>query len=296
MACNTSPGPRSTIPRGNDTPGNVALNKTATQSSTVLGGDASRAIDGNTDGDWWHNSVTHTGNPQGWWQVDLGSSQAVGEVRVWNRTDCCANRLNDWRVLTSNDPFPDTLEQALSTPGVTDVHVTEQAGTPTGVALPAGTTGRYVRIWLNDTNNPLSLAEVEVFGPNPPPTSPPPPSPPSPPPASPPPASPPPPSPPGTQQSLSKAEVGFFTRGEYQSIAGWENFKNGGDPQAPGFGLYPTVPSNYSWAYGAAPVTAVPDGALNRHAGVGYNQLYEKKPDRNPSKNTRVKYGVMDAQ
>jgi hypothetical protein len=38
---------------------NVARGKTATQSSTAFGGDASRALDGNTDGDFNAGSVTH---------------------------------------------------------------------------------------------------------------------------------------------------------------------------------------------------------------------------------------------
>ena len=44
------------------TPTNIALEGTATQSSTrIEGGAASRAIDGNTDGNFWAHSVTHTG-------------------------------------------------------------------------------------------------------------------------------------------------------------------------------------------------------------------------------------------
>ena len=39
---------------------NLALGATTAQSSTVWGGVASRAVDGNTDGDYNHFSVTHT--------------------------------------------------------------------------------------------------------------------------------------------------------------------------------------------------------------------------------------------
>jgi len=59
-----------TVTKGSD---NLALNKTATMSSTGWGGTASRAVDGNTDGVWDNGSVAHTGkqaNP--WWEVDLG--------------------------------------------------------------------------------------------------------------------------------------------------------------------------------------------------------------------------------
>lgn len=61
----------------------------ATQSSTDFGGDAARAIDGNTDGEYAKaNSVTHTrreANP--WWEVDLGAETTVDKLKLWNRTD-----------------------------------------------------------------------------------------------------------------------------------------------------------------------------------------------------------------
>ena len=67
---------------------NVALAGTASQSSTDFGGDAKRAIDDKTTGDYNKNSTTHTAisaNP--WWEVDLGSEFSVEQVVLWNRTD-----------------------------------------------------------------------------------------------------------------------------------------------------------------------------------------------------------------
>jgi hypothetical protein len=67
---------------------NVALHGTAKQSSTDFGGDAKRAIDGNTNGDYNANSVCHTGledNP--WWEVNLGQEMPVEKIVLWNRTD-----------------------------------------------------------------------------------------------------------------------------------------------------------------------------------------------------------------
>ncbi len=68
---------------------NVALHRTAKQSSTGYLGDAARAVDGNTDGHHGRSqSVTHTGDEESpWWEVDLGSEAAVDEVVLWNRTD-----------------------------------------------------------------------------------------------------------------------------------------------------------------------------------------------------------------
>lgn len=67
---------------------NIATNGVANQSSVALGGVAKRAIDGNTDGQWTSGSVSHTkteSNP--WWELDLGSPQAVDRVQVFCRND-----------------------------------------------------------------------------------------------------------------------------------------------------------------------------------------------------------------
>jgi RHS repeat-associated protein len=85
---------------------NLALGKTATQSSTAFGGTANRANDGNTDGNFADGSVSHTGfQAQPWWQVDLGSSQQVSSVNVWNRTDCCQSRTSNFNVIVSDQPI-----------------------------------------------------------------------------------------------------------------------------------------------------------------------------------------------
>ena len=66
---------------------NVALGKQATQSSTRYSGDAGRAVDGNSDGDYNNGSVTHT-DPEAagtWWEVDLGASVKIDSIRVYNR-------------------------------------------------------------------------------------------------------------------------------------------------------------------------------------------------------------------
>jgi len=71
---------------------NLAHNKPTSQSSTAWGGDSARAVDGNTDGNYGRNSVTHTADgEQQWWQVDLGGVEAIGHAVLFNRTDCCAD-------------------------------------------------------------------------------------------------------------------------------------------------------------------------------------------------------------
>jgi hypothetical protein len=147
----------------------LALGKTATESSTAYGGVASRAVDGNTDGVFNDNSVSHTNSElNAWWQVDLGASYNVSSISIYNRTDCCASRLSDYWVFVSNSPFNTSLTpaQQAAVSGVWSSHQTTQAGTPTTISVPA-VTGRYVMVQLNDTDY-LSLAEVQVYNGTPP--------------------------------------------------------------------------------------------------------------------------------
>lgn len=66
----------------------------AKQSSVASGGDPQRAIDGDTNGVFPDGSVTHTSSERGaWWEVDLGQEVLIDRVVVWNRTDCCTERL-----------------------------------------------------------------------------------------------------------------------------------------------------------------------------------------------------------
>jgi hypothetical protein len=151
---------------GRDATGDhLALGKAATQSSTlVTGSAASLAVDGNTNGSFSGGFVTHTNleaNP--WWQVDLGASTAIHSIVIWNRTDCCQDRLADYWVFVSDVPFrpKDTPSTLQSRPGTWSSHQTT-APNPSATIRTGGIKGRYVRVQLTGTNR-LSLAEVQVF-------------------------------------------------------------------------------------------------------------------------------------
>jgi F5/8 type C domain len=102
---------------------NLAQGKAASQSSTLGGmtGAAEHAVDGNTNGEFWASSVTHTNaDANAWWQVDLGSPVAIDSIEIWNRTDCCSDRLNDYWIFVSDTPFapsdtPGKLEHRAGT-------------------------------------------------------------------------------------------------------------------------------------------------------------------------------------
>jgi hypothetical protein len=146
---------------------NLAPGKAATQSSTLAGypgSGASSAVDGRTDGNFFDGSVTHTNseaNP--WWQLDLGASATINTILLWNRTDCCGSRLNDYWVFVSDTPFSSTDTPAMlqNRSGTFNSHQTT-APNPS-IAIPVNAQGRYVRVQLTGTNF-LSLAEVQVLG------------------------------------------------------------------------------------------------------------------------------------
>ncbi|OBQ57134.1 carbohydrate-binding protein [Tamlana sp. s12] len=132
---------------------NLALGKTAEQSSVSHGGVPSRAVDGNTSGVWANGSVTHTlSTAQPWWQVRLGQDYEIGSIKIWGRTDsCCKARLSNFDVFV----YKDNGDLAYKTT-ITD------APNPSVTINTGGVTGSRVRIKLKDTNA-LSLAEVQVF-------------------------------------------------------------------------------------------------------------------------------------
>ncbi len=141
---------------GNTSPGggtNLALGKTTQQSSTAYGGVSGRAVDGNTSGVWNQGSVTHTNTQsQPWWQVLLGSDQEIGEIKIWNRTNCCSSRLSNFDVFVYTSSGSLAYKTTInSTPN------------PSVTINTGGVVGSRVRIKLKGTN-PLSLAEVQVFG------------------------------------------------------------------------------------------------------------------------------------
>ncbi|MFK8009830.1 MAG: discoidin domain-containing protein [Saprospiraceae bacterium] len=152
------------ITGGCNNPTNIAINKPSSQHSTQLGADASRASDGNVDGNFWGgNSVTITNwDNETWWEIDLGSVADIDEIKVYNRTDCCSEILDNYYVLISDQPFNSTdLNSTLNQSGISSFYQNTQAGTPSTISI--NSTGRYVRVQLEGQGF-LALAEVEVIG------------------------------------------------------------------------------------------------------------------------------------
>ncbi len=134
---------------------NIAAHKSASQSSTAYGGDAARAVDGNRDNDYGHHSVTHTDfQDHSWWKVDLEKEESVGTVRIYNRGDGnVANRLSNFDVILLDKDGKEVTHQ----------HIDSLNNQPTIDVQFAGVNARYVKVELNNSKTPLSLAEVEVY-------------------------------------------------------------------------------------------------------------------------------------
>ena len=116
---------------------------------------ASKAVDGDTDGDFYPRcSVTHTNeDQQAWWQVDLQGSRTLHRVQVFNRVDCCMDRLANFNVTLRN-----SARATLATknfPGGTTTQIYTFSKTVENV--------RFVRVHLLG-KGVLSLAMVQVIG------------------------------------------------------------------------------------------------------------------------------------
>ena len=140
---------------------NVALGKTATQSSTWTNSAgfahvAGLAVDGNISGDFERDqSVACTGsNPGEWWKVDLEGTYEISEIKVYNRDDFWGNRLTGFSV------------EILKDGAVVWVY-THPGGTPpyeNVIAVP-NVMGHEVEVSLPITSSTnLQLAEVIVMG------------------------------------------------------------------------------------------------------------------------------------
>lgn len=133
---------------------------------------ASRAIDGNTNGNFFSGSVTHTNHTGGnWWQGDLGESKAISAIKIYPRTDCCQDRLQKFDVyILDNDLGVEG--QYINISQVRDqakARLTRILQVPNGGMtweLNEPVNGRYVVIHKFG-NDYLSLAEVEAHSSDP---------------------------------------------------------------------------------------------------------------------------------
>lgn len=130
------------------TPGDLAVGRTATASSSATGFTPNLAVDANAATRW----AAATAAANQWWQVDLGSAQSVNSVAVgWT-----AAYASTYRIDTSTDGTTFTTAATVTLPTAT-VRQT----------LFTARSARYVRIVgvTPATVNPISFTDVTVGGP-----------------------------------------------------------------------------------------------------------------------------------
>jgi hypothetical protein len=161
------PGASATQAWGSPPLENLALNKSSWQSSNLPGYDAfaNRANDGNTDGWFWNGSVTHTSNGfvypwlpqmagQHWYVYLDGPERHVKKINIYNRTDCCSERLSNYNVLawiSADEEWRVISDHSNDT------------SAPPFVSINVDVLTRYVMI-AKTNDDYLQLAEVEVLG------------------------------------------------------------------------------------------------------------------------------------
>ncbi len=154
---------------------NLALGKSASQSSDIgppfnaTDGLAFKAVDGNTDGNG-AAGVTHTacggqlpsgeckGSDKPWWQVDLGTDFVVNRIQLWNRTDCCRERLDNFRIWVKSSTG--NWENFIAGSGLHTFDPGEQYP----LTFQGNKQARFIRVQIEKPTTFLSLAEVMVFG------------------------------------------------------------------------------------------------------------------------------------
>ena len=134
----------------------MAYGSSASQSSTYphpANTVASKAVDGNTDGNIHSGSTTHTREEQSpWWMVDLGRTYQISAITLWNRIDCCSARLQNFQIILSDERGTRVKTIPYST-GV-------KAILPFSVSPP--TSARNVKVQVLGMGV-LQMAEVQVF-------------------------------------------------------------------------------------------------------------------------------------
>jgi hypothetical protein len=153
--------------------------KSALQKDTLRWAyNAEKAIDGNTDG----NSFTHTkSSSHTWWQGDFGKDVKLSEVSLFNRTNCCAGRLDDFYMFVTNESvvgksleeikamasheayFSNPVPSSSSSNNSVSYPFEAYRDNDNATRLNSEAVGRYLVIYKKSKSY-LSLAEVQVKG------------------------------------------------------------------------------------------------------------------------------------
>jgi len=114
---------------------NIAIGKSASQSSTDFGGPAKLAVDGNPDGNFDRKSTTHTASQDNpWWEVDLGAAAQIDSIRIHPRTDAHVGKMKGIRI-TLLDADRKPVAEATVADAIIAARETIPSGDPDRIAL-----------------------------------------------------------------------------------------------------------------------------------------------------------------
>ncbi|MCY9874832.1 Ig-like domain-containing protein [Vibrio barjaei] len=147
--------------------GNVAVEGIARQSSDAdpVGFPASRV----NDQVYWERSMfTHTledDSPYSFLEIDLGQVREIRGMALYNRNDCCLDKIDEYYLFISEDPISDLLtpDELKLDPNIFNYKSDTQMMLPTNKDFPGGVKGRYIRVQLIKKNS-LSMTEWFVYG------------------------------------------------------------------------------------------------------------------------------------
>merc|ERR1712038_1042506 len=154
-------------------PRNIALYKKASQSSSYSTSRryaATNAVDGDLD-----STILTKYEWEPWWRVDLGGLYSIREVIIFNRKDCCQERLegavvniyqDEYAASHGHDPLWSSSSNEVGVIGgfVPIEHDFVVENHQIKFTLPKGSSGRIVEVKIPGRAEMLSFAHVEVSG------------------------------------------------------------------------------------------------------------------------------------
>ncbi|XP_064639810.1 fucolectin-1-like [Lineus longissimus] len=149
---------------------NLAFGKPTFQMDTYPGGESRKAVDGNKATDFAAGSCTRTNmklkdkDNMNWWAVDLKKRYTINKVTLFNRGDCCGQRLANFDiVVVDTRPVPNLTLRYLKNQICAHQKGAVRQGKVGTYTCEKLVKGRYVAVVQARTEY-LTLCEVEVFG------------------------------------------------------------------------------------------------------------------------------------
>ncbi len=99
--------------------------------------------------------IASTVDQGAWWEVDLGQSVEIDQIRIWTRTDTCCDPLEYYWTVVADHPNPNPSDSGI-------FRHFEAATKTSPTTISVGRSGRYVRV-LKFGDGEVVLAEVEVL-------------------------------------------------------------------------------------------------------------------------------------